>query len=63
MCELGVFPIFLEKDLSKVDKIPGLSFFKATKDLDGFKRRFLHSTVAEFFARWNGSQLPLLSVS
>ena len=27
MCELGVFPIFLENDLLKVDKIQGLTFF------------------------------------
>ena len=36
MCELGVFPIFLENDLLKVPKILGLSFFKARKDLEGF---------------------------
>ena len=29
MCELGVFPIFLKNDLLKVDKILGLTFFKA----------------------------------
>ena len=39
MCELGVFPIFLEKDLSKVDKILGLTFFKARKDLKDSKLR------------------------
>ena len=27
MCELGVFPIFLENDLLKVDKILGLTYF------------------------------------
>ena len=27
MCELGFFPIFLGKDLLKVDKILGLTFF------------------------------------
>ena len=54
MCELGVFSIFLENDLSKVDKIPGLTFFMSRKDFDGFKTAFFfHSTVAEFFARWN----------
>ena len=36
MCELGVFPIFLESDLLKVDKILGLTFFKARKDLEEF---------------------------
>ena len=35
MRELGVFPIFLENDLLKVDKILGLTFFKARKDLKG----------------------------
>ena len=41
MCELGVFPIFLETDdLSKVDKTPRLTFFKARKDFDGFKTAF-----------------------
>ena len=36
MCELGVFPIFLENDLLKVDKILGLTSFKARKYLEGF---------------------------
>ena len=36
MCELGVFPIFLEKDLLKVDKTLGLTFLKARKDLEEF---------------------------
>ena len=42
MCELGVFPIFLENDLLKVDKILGFTFFKARKDLEGFKQAFFH---------------------
>ena len=42
MCELGVFPIFLENDLLKVDKILGFTFFKARKDLEGFKHAFFH---------------------
>ena len=29
MCELGFSPIFLEKDLLKVNKILGLTFFQA----------------------------------
>ena len=37
MCELSVFSIFVENDLSKVDKILGLMFFKARKDFQGFK--------------------------
>ena len=40
MCELGVFPIFLENDLLKVDKILGLTFFEARKDLERFKTAF-----------------------
>ena len=40
MCELCVFPIFLENDLLKVDKILGLTFFKARKDLEGFNTAF-----------------------
>ena len=42
MCELGFFPIFLEKDLLKVDKILGLTFFQARKDFEGFKTTFFH---------------------
>ena len=34
MCELGVFPIFLENDL--------LTIFKARKDLERFKTAFFH---------------------
>ena len=42
MCELGFFPIFIEKDLLKVDKILGLTFFKARKDLEGFNTAFFN---------------------
>ena len=42
MCELGVFPIFLENDLLKVDKMLGLTFFKARKDLEGFNTAFFN---------------------
>ena len=53
MCELGVFPIFLENDLLKVDRILGMTFFKARKDLEGFNTAFFNfNTVAEFCARW-----------
>ena len=48
MCELGVFPIFLENDLLKVDKILGLTFFKARKDLEGFKTAFFHLLQLSF---------------
>ena len=43
MCELGVFPIFLYNDLLKVDEIlVRVDFFKARKDLKGFKTAFFH---------------------
>ena len=42
MCELGLFSIFLENDLLKVDKILGLTFFKARKDLEGFNMAFFN---------------------
>ena len=51
MCELGVFPNFLENDLSKVDKILRLTFFKARKYSKGLKTEFVSFSVAEFFAR------------
>ena len=40
MCELVFFPIFLEKDLLKVDKILGLTFFRQEKTSKDSKRRF-----------------------
>ena len=48
MSELGFFPIFLEKDLSKVDKILGLTFFLARKDFEGFKTAFFHLLLLSF---------------
>ena len=48
MCELGVFPIFLENDLLKVDKILGLTSFKARKDLEGFKTAFFRLLLLRF---------------
>ena len=48
MCELGVFPIFLENDLLKVDKILGLTFFKARKDLEGFNTAFFNLLQLSF---------------
>ena len=42
MCELGVFPIFLENDLLKVNKILGLTFFKARKDFEGVETAIFH---------------------
>ena len=40
MCDLGVFPIFLESDLLKVDKILGLTFLRQEKTSKDSKRRF-----------------------
>ena len=48
MCELGFFPILLEKDLLKVDKILGLTFFQARKDFEGFKTAFFHLLLLSF---------------
>ena len=42
MCEIGVFPIFSDNNLLKVDKILGLTFFKARKDLEGFNTTFFN---------------------
>ena len=51
MRELGVFPIFLENDLLKVDKILGLTFFKARKDLEGFNTAFFNLLELSFVLR------------
>ena len=42
MCELGVFSMFVGNDLLKVDKILGLTFLKARKDLEGFNTAFFN---------------------
>ena len=42
MCEPSVFPIVLEKDLLKVDKILGLTFLRQEKTWKDSKRRFFH---------------------
>ena len=42
MCELSVFPLFLENNLLKVDKILALTFLKARKDLEGFNTAFFN---------------------
>ena len=51
MCELGFFPIFLEKDLLKVDKILGLTFFQARR-LRRIQNGVFPFTVVEFCGRW-----------
>ena len=48
MCELGFFHIFFVKDLLKVDKILGLTFFQARKDFEGFKTAFFHLLLLSF---------------
>ena len=40
MCELGVFPIFSENDLLKVDKILELTFLRQENTWKDSKRRF-----------------------
>ena len=40
MCELGVFPIFLENDLLKVGKILGLTFLRQERTWKDSIRRF-----------------------
>ena len=40
MCEFGFFAIFLEKDLLKVDKVLGLTFFRQGKTSKDSKPRF-----------------------
>ena len=48
MCQLGLFPIFLEKDLLQVDKILGLTFFQARKDFEGLKTAFFPLLLLSF---------------
>ena len=48
MCELGFFHIFLAKDLLKVDKILGLTFFQARKVFEEFKTAFFHLLLLGF---------------
>ena len=51
MCELGFFPIFLENDLLKVDKILGLTVL-GKKRLRRIQNGFFPFTVTEFCGRW-----------
>ena len=39
MCKLGVLE---NVDLLKVDRILGLTFYRARKDFEGFKKAFFH---------------------
>ena len=41
-------PIFLKKDLLKVDKILWLTFFQARKDFEGFKTALFHLLLLSF---------------
>ena len=49
MYELDGFPIFLDNDLLKVDKILGLTFFKARKDFEGFNTAFFNFVLDGLF--------------
>ena len=51
MCALGFFPIFLEKDLLKVDKILGLTFFSGKKRFRTIQNGVFPFTVVEFCGR------------
>ena len=55
MCELGVFPIFLENDLFEVDKIV------RQERLGGIQNSVFPFTVAEFCARWIVYNSPLFA--
>ena len=57
MCELDVFPMFLENDLLKVDKILGLTFISQTDS----KRRFSIYYGRVLCSR-NCLQLPFIRV-
>ena len=48
MCGPSVFPIVLEKDLLKVDKILGLTFLRQEKTWKDSKRRFFHLLLRSF---------------
>ena len=48
MCELVFFPFILKKDLLKVDRILGLTFFQARKGFEGFKTAFFHLLLMSF---------------
>ena len=49
MCVMHcVFPIFLENDLLKVNRILGLTYFKARKDLQGFNTAFYNLLQLSF---------------
>ena len=49
MCELGVFPIFLKNDFSKVNKILVLTFLSQEKDFEGLKTLLFCLFVCFFF--------------
>ena len=59
MCELGIFAIFLENDLSKFHKNLGLIFFKTRGDFERFKRRF-SIYVSSFFCSTECLQILLV---
>ena len=68
MCELGVFPIFLKNDFSKVNKILVLTFLSQEKDFEGLKTFlfcfvlfcFFSFIVGDFFSLMQCLQLPFI---
>ena len=60
MCELGVFPILLENDLSKVDKILGLTFLRQEKTWKDCKRLFFFIYHIWIFCSMHCLQLPFI---
>ena len=60
MCELGVCPIVLENDL--LNKMLGLTLFKARKDLKGYKKAFFHFLSPSFVLDGLFIQLPFVHV-
>ena len=55
MYELGVLPVFEENDLLKLDKILGLTFFKARKDFEAQLNFLLNAMFrTPFYSRRRG---------
>ena len=52
MCELSVFPIFLENDLLKVDKILAWPFLRQDKTFKRIQNDIFPLTIATFCAWW-----------
>ena len=61
MCELGVFPIFLKNDFSKVNKILVLTFLSQEKDFEGLKT-FLFCLFFFIYSSWFFSLMQCLQL-